>query len=293
MPYPAKSMVLSSVGGFVMDFSPSNDRLGYVLVRFADLGPEAVLADNPPFDEDMMDFLGPQLGIYLSLVTGQGSREVKSGLFGPMPWSETPNHSMLAFAFFGSDPSVADPRSQEKGVLTFAVIFYQSDDLDILKARLGIDKELTTLLTSGEQLPSITQENVPTLFSQVKEKVEKSLTEGTRIYQEQAMDKVLSNPRILFMGLYSTGQDRSLIAEVIGEEEKYFKEIQEARVLNMDLIFTSFGKALKFGFYRFVTRLVITVFDDQLGGTSMSLDEFLDFSNTFTTAVPLLEEYFG
>lgn len=271
------------------------DNLSYVLIRFGDIGPEPVLFENTSviFDSEMADVLGTQLGIYLSLLISKGKpNESNLGIHGPFPWTQTPEHNILAFSFLGHDKEIKDPRAKEHGLVTIIAIFYKNTDQELIKAKLSIENELRKLLIT-DPLPEVGFDNLPIIFAQTKTHIQKSIAEGDRIIQENAMDSLLSNERLVYLGLYQSGT-RELIAPLVGEEEDYKEIIDETKTFNFDIFFTKF-KNLRFGLINMerFEKIVIMIISDDNQGTNFMEKDFQQLYQSIYVAAPLLEEYYG
>ena len=276
----------------------SNDSLSYVIIKFGDIGPEPVHFDktNAIFEEGMEDVLGTQLGIYLSLMISKGRQgDHKVGFHGPYPWDQTPDHNLLAFSFLGYDKYIKDPRAIEHGVITIVAIFYHSSDQELIKAKISIENELQKLLLK-DPLPDVTYEQLPLLLSQVKAKINKCIVEGDRIIQENAMDSLLSNDRLLYVGLYQAN-NRELITALIGEEEEFIDIISETKMFHFDIFFTKF-KEIRFGLinlhkYDKIAIVIIANDDSDANQYVFMENDFLQLYQAIFVAAPLLEEYYG
>ena len=275
-----------------------NNKLGYVIIKFGDLGPEPVFFDNTRkiFDDEMKDVLGTQLGIYLSLMISKGRQgDHKVGFHGPYPWDQTPDHNLLAFSFLGQDKNIKDPRAIEHGVITIIAIFFANADQELIKAKISIENELQKLFIK-EPLPDVTEENVPLVVAQAKTRINKCIVEGDRIIQENAMDSLLSNDRLLYLGLYHS-KDRDLIAALIGDEEEFIDIISETKMFHFDIFFTKF-KEIRFGLINLhkYEKIIIVIIEneesDNEGYVFMEKD-FMQLYQAIYVAAPLLEEYYG
>lgn len=271
--------------------------IGYVIIKFGDIGPEPVLFENTSsiLEPGAEDVLGTQLGIYLSLMISRGKQgDHKVGFHGPYPWAQTPDHNLLAFSFLGRDPSIKDPRAQEHGVVTIISIFYHSLDQELIKAKLSIENELQKLFIK-DPLPDVSYENLPILLAQAKGRIHKSIQEGDRIIQENAMDELMSNERLLFLGLYHAGS-HELIAPLIGEEEEFVDIVNETKTFNFDIFFTKF-KNFRFGLinlHKFEKIIIMIISDDSPGEEHNFMEkDFMQLYQSIYVAAPLLEEYYG
>lgn len=278
--------------------SSSNDNISYVIIKFGDIGPEPVLFDNTNliFDEEMQDVLGTQLGIYLSLMISKGRQgEHKTGFHGPYPWDQTPDHNLLAFSFLGHDKNIKDPRAIEHGVITILAIFYHSADQELIKAKISIENELKKLFLT-EKLPEVTEEDLPMVLAQAKARITKCIMEGDRIIQENAMDSLLSNSRLLYLGMYEA-KDRNLIASLIGEEEEFVDIISETKHFNFDIFFTKFSNT-RFGLinlHKFNKIIIVIIANDSTENEEYVFmeNDFLQLYQAIYVAAPLLEEYYS
>ena len=273
----------------------NNDKMSYIVLKFGDLGPEAVLFENTKilFDREMENIYGTQLGIYLSLIISKGKQgDYNVGFQGPFPWTLTPDHNLLAFSFLGKDDNIKDPRAVQYGVMTIIVIFYPSSDQELIKAKLSIENELQNLFIT-DPLPNVSLEKLPVLFAQAKARIEKSIAEGDRIIQENAMDSLMSNDRLLYLGLYQSGT-RELVASLIGEEESFSEIINETKMFHFDIFFTKF-KNIRFGFINLekFNKIVIMIISDEKADTFFMEKDFLQLYQAIYVAAPLLEEYYG
>ncbi len=276
----------------------SEDKLSYVLIKFGDIGPEPVLYENTKliFDEEMVDVLGTQLGIYLSLMISKGKQgDHKVGFHGPYPWDNTPDHNILAFSFLGHDKYIKDPRAIEHGVITILAIFYLSTDQELIKAKISIENELQKLFIK-EPLIDVSEENLPFVLTQAKARINKCIVEGDRIIQENAMDSLLTNERLLYLGLYHAS-NRELISALIGDEEKFLDIISETKMFHFDIFFTKFKK-FRFGLInlqKFDKIIIVIIVNDELDNEEQVFmeKEFLQLYQAIYVAAPLLEEYYG
>ncbi|MHA2363530.1 MAG: hypothetical protein ACXAC7_06205 [Candidatus Hodarchaeales archaeon] len=269
------------------------EKYGYLIIKFSDLGPMPIFQENmESILNGSFDSKGTMLGIYLSLVAGQGSGEGEAGLYGPIPWNETPDHNLLFFAFLAIDPTIQDERAKKSGVMVFIVIFqnrWVEDELT--RARFGLEKALSSIFIfkKFEHYPVINEENVVTLLSQAKSIIFRTLNEGDKLLREKAMDLVLASPSLLHLSYYEDEGDRELAFNIIGEDEEIEEEIEQVKTLNMEILFTRFLKKRKFGFIKFpeYKKIAIAVWD------SINREEFIEFIDLLSTATPLLESYFG
>lgn len=276
----------------------SDDKLSYVVIKFGDIGPEPVLFENtkPIFDNDMQDVIGTQLGIYLSLMISKGKQgDHKVGFHGPYPWDNTPDHNILAFSFLGHDKHIKDPRAIEFGVITIITIFYPSTDQELIKAKISIENELQKLFIR-DPLPDVTEEDLPLLITQAKARINKCIVEGDRIIQENAMDSLLSNERLLYVGLYHA-KGRELIASLIGEEDEFVDIIAETKMFNFDIFFTKFQN-IRFGLInlqKYDKIVIVIIANDEFENDEHVFMEkdFLQLYQAIYVAAPLLEEYYG
>lgn len=275
-----------------------NTNIGYVIIKFGDLGPEPVLFENTRsvLEPGTEDVLGTQLGIYLSLMISKGRQgEHKVGFHGPYPWAQTPDHNLLAFSFLGKDPNIRDPRAIEHGVITIITIFYHNSDQELIKAKLSIENELQKLFIT-DPLPDVSYDNLPILIAQAKTRISKSIQEGDRIIQENAMDSLLSNSRLMYLGLYQAS-NRELVAPLIGEEEEFVEIINETKMFNFDIFFTKF-KEIRFGLInlqKFDKIMIMIISDGDSPGQEHNFmeNDFLQLYQAIYVAAPLLEEYYG
>jgi hypothetical protein len=279
----------------------SNDdvnKLSFVIIKFGDIGPEPVLYENTKliFEQDMEDVLGTQLGIYLSLMISKGKQgEHKIGFHGPFPWAQTPNHNLLAFSFLGRDKNVKDPRAIEHGLITIIAIFYLATDQELIKAKLSIENELQKLFIK-EPFPDVGMDNLPMLLALSKARISKSIVEGDRIIQENAMDSLLSNERLLYLGLYQANP-RELIAPLIGDEEQFIEIISETKNFHFDIFFTKY-REMRFGLinlqkYQKIIIMIIQNTESENQEHVFMEKDFLQIYQAIYIAGPLLEEYYG
>ena len=273
------------------------DNLGFVLIKFGDLGPEPVYIENPPFDKEMEESFGVQLGIYLSLMINKGTNEaeLQLGLNGPFSWNHTPDHNVLTFAFLGRDPYINDSRAKEFGVFMIFGVFYENTDQELVKAKLSINNSLTEFLhkESLTDFFSVEEQDIPLLIAQIKTKLFNSMREGNRIVQEKSMDVLLSNSRLEYLGLYDS-ETKNLIAPIIGEEEEFSDILVEGKNLNFDIFFTTFH-SYRFGLIRLskYNKIAIVVLSNESKDSVFMEKDFLDLYQAIYTAAPLLEEYYG
>ena len=151
----------------------------YMIIEFKDIGPELLISENVPIDETNLNLKAIRLGIYLSLVVGQGKGEEYPGLYGPLPWNETPEYNLVVFAFRALDPNVKDPRTLKTGVMTYIVIFFPREENHIVQARLSLERSLNMILNPLEDKNRVilTYDTVLLILSQIKIIVWKTLTE--------------------------------------------------------------------------------------------------------------------
>lgn len=276
----------------------SKHDIGFILIKFGDLGPEPVFCESLPFDKDVEEIFGVQLGIYLSLMINKGTNkaDLRLGLNGPYPWSQTPEHNILAFTFLGRDPNILDTRAKEHGVFMVLAMFYESDNQELVRAKISVENTLSEFLLSKEKLEdlvSVEVEDIPILIAQVKAKLFNSVKEGDRIIQENAMEVILSNKRVKYLGLYHA-ENKTLIAPIIGEEEDFQTVLMEGKALNFEIFFTTFGP-FRFGLMKLskYNKIAIIVLSNEDKDTIFMEKEFLELYQALYTAVPLLEEYYG
>ena len=244
----------------------------------------------------MEDVLGTQLGIYLSLMISKGRQgDHKVGFHGPYPWDQTPDHNLLAFSFLGFDKYIKDPRAVEHGVITILAIFFHSSDQELIKAKISIENELKKLLLTDPK-PDVTQEKLQLLLAQAQARINKCIVEGDRIIQENAMDSLLSNERLLYVGLYQAN-NRELIAALIGDEAEFIDIIAETKTFHFDIFFTKF-KEIRFGLinlhkYDKIVIVIIANEESDVNEYVFMEKDFLQLYQAIYVAAPLLEEYYG
>ena len=277
---------------------PDNNNLGFVLVKFGDIGPEPVYFDNAPFEKDFEEVYGVQLGIYLSLMINKGNTnqsEFNLGLDGPYPWSQTPDHNIMTFTFLGKDPHINDSRAKMYGVFMILAIFFPTTNQELLKARISVENALSEFLKkeSLEKYHSVEIEKISLLFAQIKGKTYNSLKEGDRIVQEKAMDILLSNDRLQYLGLYEA-KTQDLIATIIGEESDFKDILNEGKNLKFEIFFTTFH-VYRFGLIRLskFNKIAIIILSKEEGDSIFMEEDFLELYQAIYVAAPLLEEYYG
>jgi len=291
----------SEIDDLVNKLSDDKAHISYAVIKFGDIGPQPLLFENTEkiFEEGMEDVLGTQLGIYLSLMISKGKQGVhNTGLHGPFPWTQTPDYNLLAFSFLGRDDSIKDSRAKEFGILMIIAIFFHSSDQELVKAKISIQNELTSILIKDKvaDMPSVEFENLPLLLTQVKSHIQKSVKEGDRIIQEKAMDELMANQRLLYLGLYNSGT-REFIANVIGEEDDFKEIVDETKHFNFDIFFTKFGDK-RFGLinlqkYKKIIIIVLSNEDFEGHAHVFMEKDFMELYKSLYVASPLLEEYFG
>ncbi len=278
-----------------MDHTP---KYGYMLLEFADVGPEPLIWEDLPVEGDVARYeLGKNLGLYLFLIASQGSGSAEIGFYGPLPFNEAPNHDILAFCFFSRDPTVHDPRAEIAGVMTFFVILFPRDDSELTRASVALEKALhMTFVDKYPEKPLITDETLSILLSQGKSVVWRTIAEGKKILQEEAMEQVLTDPKLLFLSFYNE-VDRTLAIPVIGEEDDYRQKIESIRDLKMDIFLYEYQKDRKIGFISFseYQKFAIAIFDNTstTEQDSFTREDFFNFGRKLFLALPLLKEYYS
>lgn len=171
---------------------------GYMLIPFLDIGPELLVYENIPIHETEIYQKGSSLGIYLSLVVGQGRGVGQVGLYGPLPWSELPDSLFLVFAFFIDDPSIKDPRAREEGVMTYAVIVVPKEEEELIHARLALERSLKQAFIKENNKPYVVPNDEPLfLLTSLKLIVWKTIVEGEKLLQEKHLETILDNESVL------------------------------------------------------------------------------------------------
>ncbi|MFX1512443.1 MAG: hypothetical protein ACFFCQ_07650 [Promethearchaeota archaeon] len=278
--------------------STKSPEYGYMLLKFADIGPEPMIGENLPIDDETDYFeIGQSLGLYLFLIASQGKGGAEMGFYGPLPYKETPYHDILAFSFYARDPTAYDPRSKEFGVMTFFVIFVPQEDNKLKRARVAFEKALSiTFVEKYPQKPLITDETIPILLSQGKTVVWRTLGAGELILQEEAMNQILTDPRLHYLSFYNE-IDRSLAFTVIGSEEDYQDKIKSILDLKMDIFLYEYQKSRKIGYIAFPAyqKFAIMIFASTNTNESnfFTQDDFFEFGKKLYFALPLIKEYYS
>ena len=263
-----------------------------MIIEFRDVGPELLLSENIPIDEININLKAIRLGIYLSLVVGQGKGEEYPGLYGPLPWNETPNHNLVLFAFKANDPTVKDPRTVKTGVMTYLVIFFPREENHLLQTRLSLEQSLDRILNPIEDKERIilTYESALLVLAQIKIIVWKSITEGEKLLQEQALETIMNDNRVLYVSLHDL-HDNSTFVSIKGESENYISFIDQIRqLLDSEISFSAtLHQSQKLGLIKFPEhqKVLFTVFEQTFDRSS-----FIYFVNSILSAMPLLEYYY-
>ncbi|MFX0207936.1 MAG: hypothetical protein ACFFDT_18255 [Candidatus Hodarchaeota archaeon] len=278
-----------------IDQSP---KYGYLLLEFADIGPEPLIWENLPVKDEAARYeMGKNIGLYLFLIASQGTGSAEVGFYGPLPYKDAPNHDIIAFCFYSRDPTVQDPRAEVTGVMTFFVILFPRDDNELTRAVVALEKALKMVFVDKySKNPIITDETLPILLSQGKSVVWRTIAEGKKILQEEAMEQVLTDPKLLFLSFYNE-VDQSLAIPVIGEEEDYRQKIESIRDLKMDIFLYEYQKDRKIGYISFseYQKFAIAIFDNAsiIEQDSFTREDFFNFGRKLYLALPLLKEYYS
>jgi hypothetical protein len=264
---------------------------GFLLLKIGDLGPQLLVHDNLPLDlKNDLDSTVIELGLYLSLVVSQGKGMQNVGFYGPLPWKKLPNHNLLFFSFIAKDPSVKDPRKKKHGVMVFSVIFCPRSDERINKVRISLERNFfTELVEDRETLPEIIDDKNQLILKTIKSIISSNLIIGRKILQEHALDLLLTNSKIRYLGLYSDRSHEKLLPLIEDDETLYKDIISEQLTTRDEVSFRKSEKGVNIGFLRFRSykKIVIGLFDD----VTFCVEDFVQFSETIRVALPILNSY--
>lgn len=96
------------------------------IYKQSEIGPEIFVTDELRFSKTNKVVLETKLGVFFMTAVGQGSNS-NEGLFGPLPFPDSPEYVSIIYACFINDPENVDPRAKGKTycilVLTFPKTF--------------------------------------------------------------------------------------------------------------------------------------------------------------------------
>ncbi|MFX1512442.1 MAG: hypothetical protein ACFFCQ_07645 [Promethearchaeota archaeon] len=288
----------------MLDAISQSPKYGYMLLEFSDIGPEPLIWEDLPVEDETACYdMAKNLGLYLFLIASQGTGSADIGFYGPLPFKEIPHHDLIAFSFFSRDPTVQDPRTKimekgvETGVMTFFVILVPRTDNKLTRALVALENALhMTFVERYPKKPIIIDETLPILLSQGKTTVWRTIKEGEKLLQEEAMELIFQDSRVLFLSFYNEN-NRSLVIPVIGEEEEYRDKIESIRDLKMDIFLYTYRKDRKIGFISFseYQKFAIAIFENtsSFESGSFTREDFFEFGRRLYFALPLLREYYS
>jgi hypothetical protein len=259
-----------------------------MLLAFLNLGPELVLKENVPIPEDELYQKSTSLGIYLSLVVGQGKGIGRPGLYGPLPWSEIADHLFLVFAFYIEDDSVTDPRVREEGVLVYAIIIIPKEEDQLIQARLALERSFKQVFIPADgKLYSVPNDEPLFLLSQLKLMVWKTIMEGEKLIQEKALETVLDNTAVDALIIV----DQNDLDSVLNIKDTFELTVYHEEIIsNNDILLTLVSiKNDKFGFLRLNDMDKVVVIK-----ISKSIEDIyvVTLFESLKKSLPLLEQYF-
>jgi hypothetical protein len=259
------------------------------MLAFLDIGPELIVHENIPIEESDLDLKSISLGIYLSLVVSQGKgSNPQPGLYGPLPWSELPDHTFLVFAFFIHDPSVIDPRAREGGIMTYVVIVLPKDEDELIQARIGLERSLKQALIKTDSKPYVIPNDEPLfLLSQLKMLVWKTIVEGEKLLQEKALESVLDNDLVDSLSIVDLN-DLEYVLPIKNDIilTKLHRDIIENSRTLMSIVRT---KEFFIGFYRVkeLNKMVIIQM-----AYFIEEEKIITVFEQLIKAIPLIQQYF-
>lgn len=269
------------------------ERYGFMLIQFGDLGPEVLSHESTPLGVDEMSNKSIMLGVYLQIIMGQSNQP--EGLFGPIPWNETPDHLLLTYSFKAHNPFVQTPKLQAEGVPVFFVIFLQRDDQELVKARFALEQTLDAVFRKNPTSTNIevSEQNSLLYLSQVKNAIQKTVAEGQKLLQERYLDEILSYQSLSFLALLSmkTKEVESIIVNIRGTTED---NLLSAAQVDSDIVVTDLGANQKITTVQFAeySKIAVAVFDLEEADESFHQEEFVEFIRGLELAIPLLAVYF-
>ncbi|MHA2363766.1 MAG: hypothetical protein ACXAC7_07395 [Candidatus Hodarchaeales archaeon] len=270
--------------------SKDQDVVGYAIFIIDDSGPSPLIYKNIPFtsENSEIDHKLLRLGVYVSVVVSQGRGGQNIGLYGPLPWAETPSHNLMMLAFIVENPDVKDSRKLKHGVMAFIIIFIPRFDNKLIEARIALEKTLISELTQdGLIRPVLTKETASSILKRTKKIVVQTLLEGAKIIQETSLDEILNDNRVQALGFFSE-HTYELIFNLIGDETLLRDNVHLVRDIKMALAFIKLEK-FNIGFIRFpfYNSNALGIFDRE----SFNVQDFVAFIGKLQQAAPLIISY--
>ncbi|MHA2363765.1 MAG: hypothetical protein ACXAC7_07390 [Candidatus Hodarchaeales archaeon] len=277
-----------------MDYSKSlqpkeQNVVGYAIFVIGDSGPTPLIRKNIPIayeNDSTLKLL--QLGVYVSIVVSQGRGGQNIGLYGPLPWTETPQHNLMMFAFITESPDVKDSRKQKYGVMAFIIIFIPRFDNKLIEARIALEKTLIRELTQdGKIRPLLTKKSATSILKRTKKIVVQTLLEGAKIIQETSLDEIINDDRVHALGLFSE-MNYELTFSLIGDDSLLNEKLHLVRDIKMEIGFIIFEEH-NIGFIRFPQHnsIALCIFDRN----KFNVQDFVTFIGKLHQAAPLIISY--
>ena len=129
------------------------------------LGPEIYLSDDLRFSKTDKILLETKLGVFFITSVGQGDNS-NEGLFGPLPFPDSPEYESIIYSCFMNDPENKDPRANGQSYCLFVLTFPKTFE-PYYSNRQFLTKTFDDFQTQFNKLQDIQKSNLEDLKLQL------------------------------------------------------------------------------------------------------------------------------
>ncbi|MHA2362518.1 MAG: response regulator [Candidatus Hodarchaeales archaeon] len=145
----------------------SADHIFVNVFKVGNFGPEVVLAEEGPFEEEVLH----KMAIFYSVSLGQGDNE-HQGLFGPLPIPDRPEdeesnkYLSLIYSFSVNDPSNLDPRAKGRS-FSFLSVTMPESLIEIYSNRKALSEKLESIVNEIDSIEQVNHDFLKKIKEQV------------------------------------------------------------------------------------------------------------------------------
>lgn len=262
------------------------EKLGLILYKIGDIGPEIIHKENMPIDDDFNILL--ELGLYVSLVISQGKGLNTEGLVGPIPWHRAPEHELMVYSFLTFASDVTDHRKITHGTMHFLIIIFKREDEAIINAKNSLKKGLDEFFETNDLVAHSNYIDVTLTY--VKLTIKKALLTGNKIIQEKAFQKLITDENIDEIAIYSIS-DLKFRGFIMGNHESLpnGSELKNWFSINSNIIITRIDNSSMVLIVKFMERNLF--FYIKINKVNHSMRDCIDIVNQVKISYEIIFSY--